>query len=145
MPSKLDISGQKFGRLEVISAAAPFGQRSAWECVCECGKTTRVRTEHLRGNRVNSCGCIKKEAAAALKYSHGHARKGKTTGEFRSWIAMRERCLNPNSEKYPTYGAIGITVCDEWREDFAAFLAHVGPKPTPRMTGFSDYHVEAGS
>lgn len=134
MPAKLDVLGEQFGRLKVVEKAKPFGRRSAWKCICECGNSTRVRTEHLRGNRVNSCGCIRQETAAALKFDHGHARKGKTTAEFNSWIGMRERCFNPNAEKYPTYGARGITVCDEWRNDFSAFLAHVGLKPNPRMT-----------
>ena len=35
---------------------------------------------------------------------------------------MKERCHNPNNPKYNDYGGRGITVCDEWRYDFPAFL-----------------------
>lgn len=38
------------------------------------------------------------------------------------WTNMRERCSNPDSEKYPRYGGRGITVCDEWN-NFRTFAA----------------------
>lgn len=46
----------------------------------------------------------------------------------RSWLCMRDRCLNPNSNKYATYGAMGIKVCPEW-DDFGRFLKDMGPRP----------------
>jgi hypothetical protein len=42
---------------------------------------------------------------------------------------MHTRCNNPNSLDYPDYGGRGIKVL--WG-DFAAFLAEVGEKPSPR-------------
>lgn len=56
------------------------------------------------------------------------------TPEYRAWIAMKTRCYNPNAKRYPDYGGKGITVCDAWRESFSAFLADMGPKPTPQHT-----------
>lgn len=38
------------------------------------------------------------------------------------WAAMMERCYNPGFKEYAHYGGSGITVCDEWRYSFAAFL-----------------------
>jgi hypothetical protein len=49
-------------------------------------------------------------------------------------MAMRARCYDKNHVAYKWYGARGITVCDRWRDDFAAFLADMGPKPTPKHT-----------
>lgn len=37
------------------------------------------------------------------------------------WCGMKGRCYNESDPKYPRYGARGITVCDEWREDFEPF------------------------
>lgn len=37
------------------------------------------------------------------------------------WRSMNQRCYNPNKKSYPRYGGRGITVCDEWRNDFQAF------------------------
>ncbi len=34
---------------------------------------------------------------------------------------MKQRCSNPAATKYDRYGGRGITVCDEWREDFQTF------------------------
>lgn len=38
------------------------------------------------------------------------------------WSAMMERCYDPGFKEYAHYGGSGITVCDEWRYSFAAFL-----------------------
>jgi hypothetical protein len=42
---------------------------------------------------------------------------------------MIGRCCNPNRDNYERYGGRGITVCDRWRTDFAAFLADMRPRP----------------
>lgn len=40
---------------------------------------------------------------------------------YRIWTAMKQRCYNENAQNYKNYGARGITICDEWRDSFAAF------------------------
>lgn len=45
---------------------------------------------------------------------------------------MKARCLYPSVENYPRYGGIGVKVAEEWVDDFAAFFAHVGPRPSPK-------------
>jgi hypothetical protein len=42
---------------------------------------------------------------------------------------MLSRCYNPRFEKYSSYGARGIRVCDRWRHDFSAFLSDMGERP----------------
>lgn len=37
------------------------------------------------------------------------------------WQTMKQRCYNPNREKYIDYGGRGIMVCDEWKESFECF------------------------
>jgi hypothetical protein len=44
---------------------------------------------------------------------------------------MKQRCYNPNNRNFPNYGGRGITVCAAWRDDFAAFLHDMGPRPSP--------------
>lgn len=34
---------------------------------------------------------------------------------------MKRRCYNPNRKNYKNYGAKGISVCNEWRDDFVSF------------------------
>lgn len=56
-----------------------------------------------------------------------HARRPQ---EYNSWVQMRQRCNNPNDKKFRLYGGRGIKVCERWN-DFANFLADMGPRPSP--------------
>ena len=40
---------------------------------------------------------------------------------YRIWSNIKTRCYNVNDPHYERWGAKGITVCDEWRNDFKAF------------------------
>lgn len=35
---------------------------------------------------------------------------------FNTWQTMKNRCENPNRQKYKDYGGRGIKVCEEWHE-----------------------------
>jgi hypothetical protein len=48
---------------------------------------------------------------------------------MRAWEHAKQRCANPRDAKYPNYGARGITMCVEWRDDLTAFLRDMGPRP----------------
>jgi hypothetical protein len=50
-------------------------------------------------------------------------------GAYRSWLAMRGRCLNPNHVVWAHYGGRGITICPRWLVSFQAFLDDMGPRP----------------
>lgn len=54
--------------------------------------------------------------------------------EYRSWLAMRQRCSNRRTVGWADYGGRGIRVCDRWQTSFAAFLADMGPKPSESHT-----------
>src|SRR3990167_1870630 len=54
------------------------------------------------------------------------------TPEYKAWQAMKQRCTNPKGVGWIYYGARGIQVCENWREDFSAFFACVGPRPSRR-------------
>ena len=71
-------------------------------------------SQNLVRNLSQSCGCLKKEAAARIKASHGGAK----TRLYNIWCAMKRRCKNQGNHNY---GGRGITVCDEWRDNFESF------------------------
>ena len=48
---------------------------------------------------------------------------------YYSWVHMRQRCLNPNNEKYEFYGKRGISICDRWK-DFNNFIEDMGDRPS---------------
>ena len=52
--------------------------------------------------------------------------------EFDVWRSARHRCSNPKSHAWKNYGGRGIRMCDRWAADFAAFLADVGARPSPK-------------
>lgn len=61
---------------------------------------------------------------------HGHNRdNNKRTPTYLTWVGMKQRCLNPNHDKYKDYGGRGITVCDRWMK-FENFLADMGVRPS---------------
>lgn len=60
---------------------------------------------------------------------HGHTAHGSVSPTYRSWLAMRQRCANPNHISYPRYGGRGITVCERWSSSFDAFLEDMGVRP----------------
>lgn len=41
---------------------------------------------------------------------------------FSIWRGMKKRCYQQSSHGYKNYGGRGITVCDEWRNSFIAFM-----------------------
>jgi hypothetical protein len=43
---------------------------------------------------------------------------------------MVGRCTNPKTPHFHNYGGRGISVCDEWINNFSAFFAHVGHRPS---------------
>ncbi len=48
--------------------------------------------------------------------------------EYYVWKTMRQRCKNPNHEKYESYGGRGIRVCERW-ESYANFIEDMGRRP----------------
>jgi hypothetical protein len=51
--------------------------------------------------------------------------------EYHAWYSMVRRCHNPRDANFARYGGRGIHVCDRWRNNFRAFLADMGLRPTP--------------
>ena len=52
-----------------------------------------------------------------INYKHGLCK----TRIYRIWETMKHRCYCKGQTSYKYDGARGITVCDEWRNDFKAF------------------------
>ena len=59
MPRKLELRGQRFGRLTVIDKIEKKGQGyQVWRCLCDCGKEVTADTRQLKRETITSCGCI---------------------------------------------------------------------------------------
>lgn len=109
---KIDLTGQKFGRLTVISVAPNHSGRCAWNCVCDCGNEKIIRSEDLRGGKTKSCGCLKRDIVMNRNTKHG---KSHTKLAY-VWQGMIARCTRKSHISYPAYGGRGISVCKEWSQ-----------------------------
>lgn len=113
--------GEKHEHFTVIKRGqdriSPSGKRMVtWICKCECGNIFETNVNNLRNNHTNSCGCLRKYSG---NVNHGLYWKERKL--FAVWINMKQRCTNPNNRSYKDYGKRGISVCEEWLNDFKNF------------------------
>jgi hypothetical protein len=121
--NKQDLTGNKYGRLTVISFSCKKDKRSYWNCQCECGNYTVIDNYKLLSGHTKSCGCLAKESIRKIgkeyqlsnppkRIKHGLCHKTL----YNSWHSMLYRCENENDPRYYDYGGRGIQVCREWHD-----------------------------
>ena len=114
MSKKIDLRGQKYGKLTVLRENGRDKHNKAlWLCRCECGNEVTVRGSDLRNERTTSCGCYQRERSAEAHTTHGMSK----TRLYRTWLDMLRRAgaiKGASEETKRTYQDRGITVCDEW-------------------------------
>lgn len=69
--------------------------------------------------------CIEHAPRNISGEANGNYKVGFAMNKKLYWVyyAMLDRCYNVKSPRYKDYGARGITVCKEWREDNRTFFA----------------------
>lgn len=117
----------RFGRLLVLKSAGLKARQVMWLCRCDCGNEIETSGAALRKGRSISCGCYKSTRLAVQSITHGESGK---TAEYHAWAAMIGRCFNLNDAAYERYGGRGITVSNQWRSDYRAFLRDMGRRPS---------------
>ena len=118
-----DMTGQKIGRLYVVKRVGAWDKQVWWLCKCDCGNEKIICGAVLRNPKVRSCGCVYKETRQAVaRASIAKEKHGDSFARlYFVWGDMKARCYNPNSISFKNYGARGITVCEEWKNDYSAF------------------------
>lgn len=106
MGNKLNIAGQRYGRLVAISPTKEKTKNGGykWLFKCDCGNKKIIPANSVRTGLIKSCGCLAKP--------HGCT----NTRLFHIWVDMRQRCTNTNHPQYYLWGGKGIKVCEEWQE-----------------------------
>lgn len=120
MPVLRDLSGQRFGNLQVLERSGIKHGNTMWKCQCDCGEIIETRGYSLTSGKTSSCGCLQREATALigrLNSTHGM----KQSRLYNIWCNMKARCSNENSTSFEYYGARGIAVCEEWANSFKSF------------------------
>lgn len=115
MPKFKDLTGQRFGYLTIIKKAGKSkNNKTLWLCKCDCGNEKICIGNDLITGRTKSCGCLRKKGS---QRTHGF----RYTRLYYIWQGIKKRCLNKNTPNYCIYGGRGITICDEWKNDFKVF------------------------
>src|SRR5262249_47725895 len=107
---------------QTLRAQAKPGKERKYRCQCACGNLHDVTGSSLRRGNTKSCGRCPRPLTLIRQYPK----------EYESYRNMRKRCLQKNSTKYYLYGAEGVTIATTWLNSFTAFLADIGPKPSPQ-------------
>ena len=83
-----------------------------------CGKEFKTHIYNVEKGIAKSCGCLKERVSKEgtnIKHRLTHTRL------YRIWGNMKRRILNPKFTHYFEYGGRGISICEEWKNDFMSF------------------------
>ncbi len=125
MGKLIDLTGKKFGKLTVIKRAPNKNKEVYWDCYCDCGNNTIKKGKSLKNGDTKSCGCLK----GNHKITHGMT----GTVYHKLWKNIKNRCFNKNSPDYYLYGERGISLYDDWINNFKNFydylIENLGERP----------------
>lgn len=125
MGKLIDMTGNRYGRLTVLSDCGTHPRcHKLYLTICDCGESKAIIGSHMASGKISSCGCLKRESDSKKFLKHGKFKDK----EYSIWLAMRDRCINPNNKNYINYGARGITVAKEW-DDYSVFINDMGKRP----------------
>lgn len=108
-----DLTGRRFGRL----VAVKYLGNSKWSCKCDCGKYHNVTAYSLKTGVTKSCGCYNSEIARKTNTIHGQSK----TKLYGVWLAIKRRCYKTYDREYGNYGQRGISMCNEWLNNYQTF------------------------
>ncbi|MNJ25413.1 AP2 domain protein [compost metagenome] len=125
MAKHIDLTGQQFGDLRVISRSDRRDKyhNPLWECLCTCGKTVYVPTGSLNAGYYKSCGCkrIAKRDKGVLK----HIAADRVDGTRKTALKAKIYANNKSGIK-------GV----RWNEQRQKWTAHIGFKGKQITLGY---------
>lgn len=128
MKTKLE-PNQIYNNLKTLyPTEARYRKQVVWRVQCLiCGTETEFPSNLIK-TKYKSCGCLKRARLGKETTTHGHTKKRGKSYTYLSWAAMKERCLNPNNNRFKYYGKRGITIDPSWMT-FDSFLSDMGERP----------------
>ena len=111
---KLEIAGVKRNMLTAIRpVSSGRNGKIIWEFVCDCGNHIFAPATDFMLGRPKSCGCIRGPHYSDIPLDRDRI--------YSIYKGIKRRCYNPKCKEYDRYGGRGITVCDEWLNNFGTF------------------------
>ncbi|PFP30231.1 hypothetical protein COJ96_05830 [Bacillus sp. AFS073361] len=114
--TKVDHTGRQFGRLTAIRKVI-INNRGHYVCRCECGNERIIRGDSLVGGKSKSCGCLSPDVNQEVHKTHGDS----ATRLYNIYHKMISRCYHKENDRFHRYGQRGISICNEWLNDYESF------------------------
>lgn len=113
-----DFTNQKFGKLIALK---PIGNNKKgqilWECLCECGNHCVKTSYSLRVGYGVQCENCKRKTI-----SQKNSKKQKYSKQlYYCYTNMKTRTTNKKQDVCNRYVNRGISICDEWKNDYYSF------------------------
>lgn len=105
--------GDKYNRLTAVKEI----DNRKWLFRCICGNEKVISKYDVQKGHTKSCGCLQRENTSKAKRTHGDT----DSRLYYIWENMKKRCYKPNSDRYKNYGARGIAICDDWKNNYSNF------------------------
>lgn len=113
----LDFVGYENEDIIVIALSdKKSGKEPLWEYKCKhCGKINSSTKGNIKRNQA-TCKCIHYS-----RVSESESMIGRNTKIYQIWCGMKTRCFNEKDSAYKYYGGRGVTICEEWKNNFELF------------------------
>lgn len=108
-----DLTGKRFGKWTVIRRLPNRKRALMWECKCDCGTIAEIHGTSLKSGTSTQC----KNCRNTQPRTHGLTHHPL----YKVWQRMKGCTTNPHHQDFKYYGGRGITICDEWLNDFQRF------------------------
>lgn len=99
---------------------------------CYCGKSKDLFIHRAVSKKYN---CVCEYGDNSKKFGINRYRENyvklrlREQVNYKRWLAIKLKCYDDTSYHYKKYGAVGVTMCDEWLNSFDAFNDYIGQPP----------------
>ncbi len=103
--------GNRYSRLIVVEKIYKGDFLHKCICKCDCGNESIPWAQSLKLGRTHSCGCFCSDQTRQANRTHGK----RNSKVYFTWVAMKNRTLNPKHKWFHRYGGRGISCSERWK------------------------------